>query len=58
MKVLIVTSDLYPAIGGPFNVISSTVKELLKKKKFSLRIYAFNDGKKKKFLKIFRIINK
>ena len=58
MKVLIVTSDLYPAIGGPFNVISSTVKELLKKKKFSLRIYAFNDGKKKSFFKIFRIINK
>ena len=29
-KVLILTNNLYPEMGGPYNVISSTVEQLSK----------------------------
>ena len=46
MRILVVTSNLYPEIGGPFNVITSTVRQL-QKKKINISIYPFFDCKKK-----------
>ena len=55
MRILVVTSNLYPEIGGPYNVITSTVRELLKKN-IKIKIYTFFDGKKKPTKKLFNLI--
>lgn len=55
MRILVITSNLYPEIGGPFNVITSTVRELLKKK-LKIKIYPFFDGKKKPTKRLFELI--
>ena len=57
MKILVVTSSLYPEIGGPYNVITSTVRELLEKN-IKIRIFPFFDGKKKPTRSIYNIIKK
>ena len=55
MRILVITSNLYPEIGGPYNVITSTVRELLKKN-VKIKIYTFFDGKKKSTKKLFNLI--
>lgn len=57
MRILVVTSNLYPEIGGPFNVITSTVRQL-QKKKINISIYPFFDGKKKSTSKIYSLIKR
>lgn len=57
MKILVVTSSLYPEIGGPYNVITSTVRELLEKN-IKIKILPFFDGKKKPTRSIYNIIKK
>jgi glycosyltransferase involved in cell wall biosynthesis len=47
MKVLIVTNNLYPEIGGPYNVISSTVEQILKNSKIKTRLLVNYNGKSK-----------
>ncbi len=55
MRILVITSNLYPEIGGPYNVITSTVRELLKKN-IKIKIYPFFDGKKKPTKRLFNLI--
>ena len=56
MRILVITSNLYPEIGGhSYNVITSTVRELLKKN-VKIKIYTFFDGKKKINQKTFNLI--
>lgn len=55
MRILVITSNLYPEIGGPYNVITSTVRELLKKN-IKIKVYPFFDGKKKPTKRLFNLI--
>ena len=57
MKILVITNNLYPEIGGPYNVITSTVRELLNKN-IKIKIYPFFDGKKKPTNSLYNLIKK
>ena len=63
MKVLIVTDNLYPELGGSFKAITDTYKILSKNPQFKSRIVIHNNGKFKKklnlifFIKNFDIIH-
>ena len=46
MKILIITKDLYPQIGGPYNVITTTVNQLIKYTDLNIRLLAKNDSYK------------
>ena len=55
-KVLILTNNLYPEMGGPYNVISSTVEQLSKDQNLRVRLVANYDGKDKSRSNIFKIL--
>ncbi|MDB4192957.1 glycosyltransferase [Candidatus Pelagibacter sp.] len=46
MKILIITKDLYPQIGGPYNVITTTVNQLIRHTDLNIKLIAKNDSYK------------
>ena len=56
MKVLIVTDNLYPELGGSFKAITDTYKILLKNPQFKSRIVIHNNGNFKKKLDLIFLI--
>ena len=56
MKVLIVTDNLYPELGGSFKAITDTYKILLKNPQFKSRIVIQNNGNFKKKLDLIFLI--
>ena len=56
MKVLIVTDNLYPELGGSFKAITDTYKILSKNPQFKSRIAIYNNGKFKKKLDLIFLI--
>ena len=56
MKVLIVTDNLYPELGGSFKAITDTYKILLKNPQFKSRIVINNNGNFKKKLDLIFLI--
>jgi glycosyltransferase involved in cell wall biosynthesis len=57
MKILLVTNNLYPEIGGPYTVITTIVRELLMKN-IKIKVYPCFDGKKKSTKSIYDLIKK
>ncbi len=58
MKILIITKNLYPGIGGPYNVITSTVKQLIKNSDLKIKLLAKNDSYKADKISWFSVIKK
>ncbi|WP_440915373.1 glycosyltransferase [Candidatus Pelagibacter sp.] len=56
MKILLITDNLYPELGGSFKAITDTSKILTKNPKFTCRIVIKNNGKFKKRLDLFFLI--
>ena len=58
MKILLVTDNLYPELGGSYRAITDTQKILLNNEKYKSRIVVKSDGiSKKKIDTIFLIKN-
>ena len=55
-KVLILTNNLYPEMGGPYNVITSTAEQLVKNKNCKIRLVANYDGKNKSKSNIIQLL--
>ena len=56
-KVLILTNNLYPEMGGPYNVITSTADQLFRNPNCKVRLVANYDGKNKSKLNIVKLLN-
>ena len=56
MKILLVTDNLYPEMGGSYRAITDTQKMILNNEKYKSRIVVNYDGKSKKKLDIIFLI--
>ena len=56
MRVLIVTDNLYPELGGSFKAVTDTYKFLSQSTQFKCRIVINNNGKFKKKLDLMFLI--
>ncbi len=55
-KVLIITNNLYPEMGGPYNVITATAEQLFKDNSVKVKLVANYDGKNKTKTNILKLL--